>query len=68
LSSWHFGGAYLFLTPSLKGYLRKRVKSEWTYKDLSERCHLVESDDKKIVYVGWAVKKERSPRRTEKKA
>jgi hypothetical protein len=37
--------------------LRKRVKGEWTYKDLGERFFLRESNDKSILYMGYAVKR-----------
>jgi 2-polyprenyl-6-hydroxyphenyl methylase/3-demethylubiquinone-9 3-methyltransferase len=43
--------------PTLLSYLRKRAKGEWTYTDLGERFQLVESNDLKILYMGWAVKK-----------
>lgn len=38
------------------GYLRKRAKGSWTYKDLGDRLRLVESDDMNIMYMGYAVK------------
>ena len=44
--------------PKMLGYLRKRAKGEWTYKDLGENFWLVESNDMKIFYTGLAVKKE----------
>lgn len=43
--------------PKMLSYLRKRAKGEWTYKDLGEHFQLIESDDEKILYMGWAVKK-----------
>ena len=43
--------------PKMLSYLRKRVKGEWTYKELGEHFQLVESNDQKILYMGWAVKK-----------
>jgi len=43
--------------PKMLGYLRKRTKGEWTYKELGENFWLVESDDMNILYMGVAVKK-----------
>jgi len=39
-------------------YLRKRAKGEITFKELGDVFKLVESDDMKILYMGYAVKKE----------
>jgi len=39
------------------GYLRKRAKGEWTYEDLGKHFWLIESNDMKILYGGYAVKK-----------
>jgi 2-polyprenyl-6-hydroxyphenyl methylase/3-demethylubiquinone-9 3-methyltransferase len=43
--------------PKMLSALRKRVKGEWTYKDLGERFFLRESNDKSILYMGYAVKR-----------
>jgi len=43
--------------PTMLGYLRKRVKGEWTFADLGEKFQLVESNDMNILYMGWAVKR-----------
>ena len=40
----------------LLGYLRKRAKGEWTYRDLAERTRLVESPVTSVMYMGYAVK------------
>jgi len=42
--------------PKMLSYLRKRAKGEWTYAELGKNFHLVESNDKNILYMGWAVK------------
>jgi len=44
--------------PPLKAlaYLRRRAKGEWTYAELGERIHLVESRIKAVIYLGYAVK------------
>jgi 2-polyprenyl-6-hydroxyphenyl methylase/3-demethylubiquinone-9 3-methyltransferase len=38
------------------GYLHKRAKGTWTYKDLGDKLCLVESDAMSIMYMGYAVK------------
>jgi 2-polyprenyl-6-hydroxyphenyl methylase/3-demethylubiquinone-9 3-methyltransferase len=42
--------------PKLISLLRKRAKGEIGYKELGQRFKLVESDDLKILYMGYAVK------------
>ena len=42
--------------PKMLGFLRKRVKGEWTYEDLGKNFWLVESNDMNILYAGYAVK------------
>lgn len=37
-------------------YLRKRVKGEYTLADLAKKIRLVESRDKRLLYLGWARK------------
>jgi len=41
----------------LLGYLRKRAKGEWTYRDLAGKVRLVESAATSVMYMGYAVKK-----------
>ena len=43
--------------PKMLGYLRKRVKGEWTYADLGKNFRLIESQDMNILYAGYAIKK-----------
>ena len=43
--------------PKMLGYLRKRVKGEWTYADLGQNFRLIESQDMNILYAGYAIKK-----------
>ena len=43
--------------PKILGYLRKRAKGEWGYKELGERLLLVESDHMGIMYMGYAIKR-----------
>ena len=43
--------------PKMLGFLRKRVKGEWTYADLGKNFWLVDSNDMNILYAGYAVKK-----------
>jgi len=40
------------------GYLRKRAKGKLTYKDISNKLPLVESDDMSIMYMGYAIKQQ----------
>jgi len=39
------------------GYLRKRVKGEWTFDELGKNFWLVESKDMNILYGGHAIKR-----------
>jgi 2-polyprenyl-6-hydroxyphenyl methylase/3-demethylubiquinone-9 3-methyltransferase len=41
---------------SIPRMLRKRAKGEIGYKELGQRFKLVESNDLKILYMGYAVK------------
>lgn len=43
--------------PKMLGYLRKRVKGEWTFVELGQKFRLVESKDMNILYAGYAIKK-----------
>jgi len=43
--------------PTMLKYLRKRTKGEWSFFDLGEHFHLVESKDMNILYMGWAIKR-----------
>ncbi len=43
--------------PKMLGYLRKRVKGEWTYADLGKNFQLVESNDMNLLYAGYCIKK-----------
>ncbi|HVZ55972.1 MAG TPA: bifunctional 2-polyprenyl-6-hydroxyphenol methylase/3-demethylubiquinol 3-O-methyltransferase UbiG [Chitinophagaceae bacterium] len=42
--------------PRMLGYLRKRARGKWTYKELGEQFQLVEDKDMQVLYLGWAVK------------
>jgi hypothetical protein len=42
--------------PKMTSLLRKRAKGEIGYKALGQRFKLVESNDLKILYMGYAVK------------
>jgi 2-polyprenyl-6-hydroxyphenyl methylase/3-demethylubiquinone-9 3-methyltransferase len=42
--------------PGLIGYLRCRAKGEWTYAELGEKVHLVESRITTVMYMGYAIK------------
>jgi 2-polyprenyl-6-hydroxyphenyl methylase/3-demethylubiquinone-9 3-methyltransferase len=53
----HKGSEPNISIPKMLGYLRKRVKGEWTYADLGKNFRLVESNDMNILYAGYAVKK-----------
>jgi 2-polyprenyl-6-hydroxyphenyl methylase/3-demethylubiquinone-9 3-methyltransferase len=39
-------------------YLRKRAKGELTYKDMSNKLPLIQSNDMSIMYMGYAVKRQ----------
>jgi 2-polyprenyl-6-hydroxyphenyl methylase/3-demethylubiquinone-9 3-methyltransferase len=43
--------------PKILGYLRKRARGEWGYKDLGERLLLVESFVTGVMYMGYAIKR-----------
>jgi len=43
--------------PKMLGYLRKRAKGVWTFKELGDVFKLVESNDMNVLYMGWAAKK-----------
>lgn len=53
----HVGSSPNVSIPKMLGYLRKRVKGEWTYADLGKHFWLVESNDMNILYGGYAIKK-----------
>ena len=53
----HVGSSPNVSIPKMLGYLRKRVKGEWTYEDLGKHFWLVESNDMNILYSGHAIKK-----------
>jgi 2-polyprenyl-6-hydroxyphenyl methylase/3-demethylubiquinone-9 3-methyltransferase len=53
----HKGSSPNVSIPKMLGYLRKRVKGEWTYADLGKKFWLVESKDMNILYAGHAIKK-----------
>ena len=53
----HVGSSPNVSIPKMLGYLRKRVKGEWTYTDLGKHFWLVESNDMNILYGGYAIKK-----------
>ena len=53
----HHGSQPNVSIPKMLGYLRKRVKGEWTYADLGKNFWLVESNDMNILYAGYAIKK-----------
>lgn len=38
-------------------YLHKRARGDWSFKDLSEKLLLIESQDMNIMYMGYAIKK-----------
>jgi 2-polyprenyl-6-hydroxyphenyl methylase/3-demethylubiquinone-9 3-methyltransferase len=42
--------------PKMLGFLRKRVKGDWTYADLGKQFWLIESNDMNILYGGYAIK------------
>ena len=52
----HTGSQPNVSIPKMLGYLRKRVKGEWTYHDLGQNFRLVESNDMNILYAGYAIK------------
>jgi 2-polyprenyl-6-hydroxyphenyl methylase / 3-demethylubiquinone-9 3-methyltransferase len=43
--------------PKILYYLHKRAKGKLTYKDLSEKLFLIESEDINLIYMGYAIKK-----------
>ncbi len=43
--------------PKMIGYLRKRASGKISMKELGERFKLIESNDLKLLYMGYAVKK-----------
>lgn len=43
--------------PKAIGYLRKRAKGEWGYRELGEKLLLVESGRMDVMYMGYAVKR-----------
>jgi 2-polyprenyl-6-hydroxyphenyl methylase/3-demethylubiquinone-9 3-methyltransferase len=55
---WHeFQGSKPSISiPTMLKYLRKRVKGEWTYKELGQNFMLVEDKDMNILYAGIATK------------
>ena len=53
----HVGSSPNVSIPKMLGYLRKRVKGEWTYADLGKNFWLVESNDMNVLYSGYAIKK-----------
>jgi 2-polyprenyl-6-hydroxyphenyl methylase / 3-demethylubiquinone-9 3-methyltransferase len=53
----HVGSSPNVSIPKMLGYLRKRVKGEWTFADLGNNFWLVESNDMNILYSGYAIKK-----------
>lgn len=53
----HVGSEPNVSIPKMLKYLRRRVKGEWTFKELGEKFWLVESKDMNILYGGHAVKK-----------
>jgi len=53
----HTGSEPNVSIPKMLGYLRKRVKGEWTYEDLGKNFWLVKSNDMNILYAGYAIKK-----------
>jgi len=53
----HVGSSPNISIPKMLGYLRKRVKGEWTYADLGKHFWLVKSNDMNILYGGYAIKK-----------
>ena len=55
---WHeFQGSKPSVSiPTMLNYLRKRVKGEWTYKELGQNFLLIEDKDMNILYAGVATK------------
>lgn len=53
----HVGSEPNVSIPRMIAYLRKRVKGEWTFADLGKNFWLVESNDKNILYGGYAIKR-----------
>ncbi len=54
----HRGTAPNVSYPEILYYLHKRAKGELTYKDLSEKLFLIESENLTIIYMGYAIKKQ----------
>ena len=52
----HTGSQPNVSIPKMLGYLRKRVKGEWTFAELGKNFWLVESKDMNILYGGHAIK------------
>ena len=52
----HRGSSPNVSIPTMLGYLRKRVKGEWTFEDLGKNFRLLKSNDMSILYAGYAVK------------
>jgi 2-polyprenyl-6-hydroxyphenyl methylase/3-demethylubiquinone-9 3-methyltransferase len=53
----HVGSEPNVSIPKMLGYLRKRVKGDWTFADLGNNFWLVESNDMNILYCGYAIKR-----------
>jgi len=53
----HIGSEPNISIPKMLGYLRKRVKGEWTFDELGKNFWLVESKDMNILYGGHAIKR-----------
>jgi 2-polyprenyl-6-hydroxyphenyl methylase / 3-demethylubiquinone-9 3-methyltransferase len=53
----HVGSSPNVSIPKMLGYLRKRVKGEWTFADLGKNFWLIESNDMNILYSGYAIKR-----------
>jgi 2-polyprenyl-6-hydroxyphenyl methylase / 3-demethylubiquinone-9 3-methyltransferase len=53
----HAGSEPNVSIPKMLSYLRKRVKGVWTFEDLGKNFWLVKSNDMKILYAGYAIKK-----------
>jgi len=53
----HVGSEPNISIPKMLGFLRKRVKGEWTFEELGKNFWLVESKDMNILYGGHAIKR-----------
>lgn len=53
----HTGSQPNVSIPKMLGFLRKRVKGEWTYADLGKNFWLVDSKDMNVLYGGYAIKR-----------